>query len=561
MHSLKTSWKLLTNIRPILPSNLILARSHISLRTKSTLAPTQFSAKHFNSKFRMDSAQVTEIQPTVTALPSDTEKQEVKPKKITGKRKRSQRKLKKDLDDVLRYDIDNVRKSYWEKLDDKTKDTNEEERQNPFEHLQEIELVIRELAASGEGMGIIEDNGWVVLVPFVLPGEKIRARVYRSCWGYSFADLVEVLTPSPERISAPCKYFGTCSGCQFQHLTYEKQKEFKKNVVINAFKNFAPNVKSLTVNDVVGSPMEFGYRTKLTPHFQKPKSTLEKVEIGFAIQGRRQILDIEDCMIGTPSIQKGYGVMRDYVFENKDTYKRGATLLIRETNIPQENKDENGEVIYEKGYITDHKKIVTEMVEKHRFDFPAGSFFQNNASILPLLINYAAEHLQATEEDKSKIKYMVDAYCGSGLFAISCHAKFDKVLGVEISRDSVNYAKQNVELNNINNCEFIVGDAEEIFKEVKFDGNESAMVIDPPRKGCSDSFLDQLLKFAPARVVYVSCNVQTQARDLAYIHKKASESTAENPLPDYDVVDITPFDLFPQTKHIESVMTLVKRVL
>ncbi|ORX88865.1 uracil-5--methyltransferase, partial [Basidiobolus meristosporus CBS 931.73] len=553
--SIKTSWKFFHNIRATLPNRPFLARSPYFSRTK--LAPTSFATKNFSSYHKMETTQIAENQPNLPVpLPSE-EPEKAPAKKVTGKRKRSQRKLKKELDDVLRFDIDQVRKNYWSKLEDKEKDTNEEERQNPFEHLQEIELNIHQLAASGEGMGIIEENGWVVLVPFVLPGEKIRARVYRSCWGYSFADLVEVLTPSPERIAAPCKYFGSCSGCQFQHLTYENQKAFKKNVVKNAFANFAPNVTGLTINDVVGSPMEFGYRTKLTPHFQKPKSAMEKVEIGFAIQGRRQILDIEDCMIGTSSIQKGYSTMRDYVFENKDSYKRGATLLIRETNVLQETKDENGEATYEKGYITDHKKIVTELVGKHRFDFPAGSFFQNNASILPLLIQYASDHLQASEEDK--IKYMVDAYCGSGLFAISCHAKFDKVLGVEISRDSVNYAKQNVELNNIKNCEFIVGDAEEIFKEVQFDGDESAMVIDPPRKGCSESFLDQLLNFAPARIVYVSCNVQTQARDLAYIHKKASESAPENPLPMYDAVDITPFDLFPQTKHIESVMTLVKR--
>lgn len=163
-------------------------------------------------------------------------------------------------------------------------------------------------------------------------------------------------------------------------------------------------------------------------------------------------------------------------------------------------------------------------------------------------------------EGGKKVKYLVDAYCGSGLFSITCASKtFERVLGVEISEDSVKYARRNVELNQHHlpdvPCTYQVGDAETIFKGLDVPGTDTSLIIDPPRKGCSTSFLDQMIQFGPYRVAYVSCNVVTQARDLAYLEDQCKALG----VPGWRIEHLCGFDLFPWTAHVEGVALLVRR--
>lgn len=171
-----------------------------------------------------------------------------------------------------------------------------------------------------------------------------------------------------------------------------------------------------------------------------------------------------------------------------------------------------------------------------------GEFFQNNAFVLKLLVEHVAKQVRNTSN-----KYLVDTYCGSGLFGISLARYFHYVYGIEVSELAVNAARETALSNNISNIEFHCGSSEAIFKNIlSISNNETCIIIDPPRKGCDDSFLSQLFDFKPAQIIYISCDPSTQARD-------ASKIVANG----YKMNDITPFDMFPQTRHIENVITFI----
>ena len=394
----------------------------------------------------------------------------------------------------------------------------------PFSYHQEIELTIENLSNQGDGVGRVDN--WVVFVPYTLPGEHVRARVYRNDKNCSNADLIEVLTPSPERVQPQCPVFGYCGGCQYQHLNYEAQLKWKTEQVADLLRLQAG--LQLPVKPAIASPVTYGYRSKITPHFHKPKDA--KIgNIGFLKVGSRsEVCDIRQCPIAMEPLNEALPLVRKSVHQAAAQYKRGATILMR---------------VSEGGVITNNNAICTEHVGELTFNFLAGDFFQNNPYILPAFTGYVAEQACA-----GGARYLVDAYCGSGLFALSLAHRFEKVLGVEVSETSADWARANARSNGINHASFLAASAEAIFEQVDFPAEETAVVIDPPRKGCDMVFLNQLFAFGPKRVVYVSCNPATQIRDLAEFDKAG-----------YKVTEVQPFDLFPQTKHLECVATLEKQ--
>lgn len=393
----------------------------------------------------------------------------------------------------------------------------------PFAYHEEVELTIDKLSNQGDGVGRIDN--WVVFVPYALPGEKVRARIYRNDKNCSMADLVEVLEPSPLRVKPLCPVFGYCGGCQYQHLDYGAQLEWKTAQVADLLRLQAG--LELPVLPAIPSPEIYGYRSKITPHFHKPREA--KVgNIGFLKVGSRsEVCDIKQCPIAMAELNAALPLVRKSVHQSAAQYKRGATLLMR---------------VSEGTVITNHNAVCTEKVGDLTFNFLAGDFFQNNPFILPAFTGYVARQACA-----GGARYLVDAYCGSGLFALTLAPHFEKVLGVEVSETSADWARANARSNGINHADFLAASAEAIFERVDFPAEESAVVIDPPRKGCDMAFLNQLFAFGPARVVYVSCNPATQIRDLAEFAKAG-----------YKVVEVQPFDLFPQTKHLECVATLEK---
>jgi tRNA/tmRNA/rRNA uracil-C5-methylase (TrmA/RlmC/RlmD family) len=411
-------------------------------------------------------------------------------------------------------------------------------------------------------------SGWVVMVPFALPGERVRVRVFRNHRNYSEADLLEVLTPSPHRVAARCPLFTRCGGCQYQHLAYAEQLAWKRRQVEELLRHMAG--VDFPVAPTIPSQREFGYRSKLTPHFAVPRRPREEgagdrgqgtgvepdhaaitseaaagnpqpqtststggceaAAIGFLRQGTRfTLVDVPECPIATPEINAALPAVRDRTRARlaAGEYKRDATLLLRHA---------------EEGVVTDYDAVIHERVGDLRLRFLARDFFQNNPFILPAFTGYVRAQAAATGATR-----LVDTYCGSGLFALACAPAFARVAGVEVSETSVRFARENAAANGLANATFSAGDAATIFAGLgpEFAPADTVVVIDPPRKGCDASFLAQLFAFGPRGVVYVSCDPATQMRDLRDFLAAGYVLTA-----------VQPFDLFPQTRHLECVVTL-----
>jgi len=400
------------------------------------------------------------------------------------------------------------------------------------------------------------ESRWVVMVPFALPGERVKASVFRNHKNFSEADLVEVLKASPDRVGPRCELFGRCGGCQYQNFAYDQQLVWKRRQVEELLQHMAG--LEFAVAPTIGSPQQYNYRSKITPHFAGPRPAKssgftvqgspsktenmagpetvkreQKTEnlafpIGFLRQGTRfDLLDVPQCPIATAAINERLtGVRADIQTKAAaGAYPRGATVLLRDA----------GGIV-----TTEYDQVITEDVDGLKLRFLARDFFQNNPFILPVFTGYVRDQAAA-----SGARFLVDAYCGSGLFALRSAAAFERVAGIEISESSVAFARENATANGIANATFQAGDAAAIFAGLTFPAADTVVVIDPPRKGCDESFLQQLFTFGPRGVVYVSCDPATQMRDLKLFAASG-----------YTLTAVQPFDLFPQTRHLECVVTL-----
>jgi tRNA/tmRNA/rRNA uracil-C5-methylase (TrmA/RlmC/RlmD family) len=393
----------------------------------------------------------------------------------------------------------------------------------PFAYHQEITLEVVTLTNLGVGLGRVD--GWVVMVPYALPGEMVRARVFRNRANFSEADLVEVLQPSPARRMSECPLFGTCGGCQYQHLAYEEQLLWKQRQVGEVLARLG-GLEGAEVRPTHPSPKQYHYRTKLTPHYEPPYKG--EFPIGFLRTGsRRALVDVPQCPIATEAVNAALPAVRGELTARADKLKRGGTLLLREAD---------------EGVVTDPTREIGTSIGDTKFRFTAGDFFQNNPFTLPELVDYALSEALA-----GGARFLLDIYCGVGVFALCGRNKFERCLGVEVNAYAVQRAKQNAVLNQAANCEFAIGAAEAIFATTKFPAKAVAAIIDPPRAGCSEAFLQQLIAYGPARLVYVSCDPATQARDVKILSAGG-----------YRFLHAQPFDFFPQTRHIESVVTMEK---
>ena len=315
-----------------------------------------------------------------------------------------------------------------------------------------------------------------------------------------------------------CPLFGQCGGCQLQDLAYEDQLALKTEEVGKLY-------PGTSVGSCIPSPRPYGYRSKLTPHFPRPRLGRAPA-IGFLKVGLPpRTLDVPACPIATPVVNARLTLLRAEVHAQWDSYHRGATLLVREASS---------------GVTVDPRAVVTEVVGDLSLQFSASDFFQNNPFLLPRLADYVAG-----EARSGGARFLVDAYCGSGLLGLSAAPGFERVLGVELSPSSVRWARANATRNGRANCEFLAAQASAIFATIPFSGADTAVIVDPPRKGCGDDFLRQLIAFAPRTIVYVSCNPETQARDVAALCAAG-----------YHCRHVQPFDMFPQTRHVETVATL-----
>ncbi len=534
-----------------------------------------------------------------------------KAKRFKVKKKPKPEGLAGSVEEVLMFDIQNLL-ARQKVSEDAEAEANVESLPQPGD---EILVDVLELSSTGDGLAKQDGSDRIYVVPFTVPGDMVNVKVYQHVQdkGYWNADFISVVDPSPLRDDSriKCQYFARCSGCQFQMMDYSEQLKHKKTIVEKAYRNFSqlPHELVPEVLDTIGSPLQYGYRTKLTPHFDGPpgsnrrgyKKPLEQCPpIGFTPKTARRVLDIEDCPIATQAVRKGLTDERERMTKEFGNYQRGATILLRENTkrVPKsgDGKEGGGEAtpaedipsdavkvetdsyIDYKTCITDNNATSTEYIDDFTFTNPAGAFFQNNNSILSPFTAYIRQHALPPNPGPGQkpIRNLIDAYSGSGLFTITQASLFPGgSIGIDIADKSITFARRNAALNGLQEeqCRFIAADAPELFRSVSgYDADETVVVLDPPRKGCDASFLKQLLQFAPRRVVYVSCNVHTQARDVGVLVKGEVENTSteskegggeegqgeggEQKKTRYEIESIRGFDFFPQTGHVEGVAVL-----
>lgn len=549
---------------------------------------------------------MTEVDNASTSQTGQVEKRELtqqgifQPKKMRQPKKYTRKYRAKQVDatapmGVLQYEIKDILKEHElteVDIENDMKEILNDSAAFDFYHRIVENVEITRLSSNGDGLAFVPhplnaDKKQIAVIPFGYPGDVVDIRVFKSHPLYVESDLLKVHSSKIRKEDlVQCKYFGKCSGCQYQNLDYKTQLEFKRETIVNAFKYFAPlssSGKLPVVDTTQPSPLQYAYRTKLTPHFDVPRSIpydYKRPLFGFCLKGRPQwretegenqlVVDIENCPIATTIVNQGFTNERARYLQEYKKYKKGATVLLREntTKIDDDGQFETGNASinaanevskiettigdkkFVKTCVTEPRQVVREVINNYNFEFSAGEFFQNNNLILPIVTDYVKENLKINDSKPEDLNYLVDAYCGSGLFSITCLTSVSKVIGVDVSADSVKFAERNARLNGIENAKFIVGKAQEIFKSVDTPANRTSVILDPPRKGCDHVFLNQLAAYCPAKIVYISCNVHSQARDIEWFLHETAERT------NYTVESIKGFDFFPNTHHVESIAVL-----
>jgi tRNA/tmRNA/rRNA uracil-C5-methylase (TrmA/RlmC/RlmD family) len=368
-----------------------------------------------------------------------------------------------------------------------------------------ISLTVHDIAFGGEGVGRIDD--FVVFVPFVIIGETVEAEITEVKKNFARAKLLRVVTPSPERVTPECKYFGACGGCQYQHLDYAAQLRVKQKQIADLFERVG-KISRAVVAPVLPCPAPYGYRNRIMIRSQW-NGPAKKLEIGFIRWDKPFVEDITECKIAEPSLNEQITHVR--------------------ANPPP------------KGGI----KVVLR-VQPENWDVPADSFFQNNFFLLPKLVETVREFLSA-----GGARHLIDLYCGVGFFGIETADLVESFVGVEYDKLAIAAARKIAASRNLHNGEFIAAKVEDILPMLleKFSAEKTSVILDPPRKGCWPETLALLRETKPAQVIYVSCHPATMARDLNILCVDGV----------FELARVQPLDMFPQTQHVECVADLRRR--
>ena len=452
----------------------------------------------------------------------------------------------------------------------------------PVQQGKKYEITIQTLGASGEGVGRAAD--FTVFVPDALPGERVLARIDEIKKTYARGKLVEVLEKSPERTEPPCPIYDSCGGCQLQHLSYEGQLHWKRQQVVDAVERIG-GLSGIEVLPVLGAKEPWLYRNKMQFPVGKKRG---KTVIGCFAKGSHDIIDTRDCRIQKDGNNTIVNVMREIVErlhipvydedrhtgvlrhivgrigENgeamvvlvtatKDLPKaKEITRLLRE-RVPNIKSVQQNIQTYRNNVILGRetkllwgKPTIPDRIGRLRFSISARSFFQVNTEQAAVLYEKALEYAGLSGKET-----VIDAYCGTGTITLFLAQKAHRVYGIEIVKPAIEDAKKNARDNHIKNAAFLVGDATELMPRLCHENiRPHVIVVDPPRAGCTETVLKTFAAMRPDRIVYVSCNPATLARDLAILAKLG-----------YSTREIQPVDMFPQTSHVEAVTKLIRNDL
>ncbi len=385
-----------------------------------------------------------------------------------------------------------------------------------------LDLVLEAWGRLGEAMARCQ--GTDVFVFGGIPGEKVTAEVVRVHRRYAEAQVVEVLEPSPWRIQPPCSYYGQCTGCQWQHMDYQRQLEVKRDKVVDALKRVG-GFDDVDVSEVVPSPKQYGYRNHA-------RFTVGRQgELGFVHRQSRRFVKIDRCMLMHDGINSTLTELQDRCGETTQLSIR-AGQFTGDTLV--QPKLTNPDISLPTG-----QKTYQDSIDGRRFRVASPSFFQVN-------VEQAAKVAEVVQQalDLQKTDLLVDAYMGVGAFAALLAPHVRKVIGIEESSAAVADAKENIE--DLGNVELALGKTEAVLGLLE--ERPDAVVLDPPRAGCQAGALEALLRLLPPRIAYVSCDPETLARDLKVLCQDA-----------YTLDRVVPLDMFPQTHHVECVATLSRK--
>ncbi len=430
-----------------------------------------------------------------------------------------------------------------------------------------------------EGAGVAKIEGFPIFVENALPDEQAKIKVIKVNKGFAFGRLVELKQESAHRIDAPCPIYSQCGGCQLQHVSYEGQLEFKRKQVEQVLARIGKlDLNQVKVHPTLGMEDPWSYRNKA----QVPVGEREGgLVAGFYQKRSHDIIDMERCLIqqadnddvvqAVKRICEKYGirayneekhkgwlrhimvryglvtnelmvvfVTRTADFPHKaDMIKEITETFPRVKSIVQNINSKRTNVIFgDETNVIWGEEYIYDKIGDVKFAISARSFYQVNPEQTKVLYDKALEYAQLTGEES-----VIDAYCGIGTISLFLAQKAKKVFGVEIVPEAIEDANRNAELNGFTNAEFAVGEAEVVIPNWYKQGNKAdVIVVDPPRKGCDEALLRTILDMKPKRVVYVSCNPGTLARDLHLLEKGG-----------YETVEVQPVDMFPHTVHCEAV--------
>ncbi|MBY3622812.1 23S rRNA (uracil(1939)-C(5))-methyltransferase RlmD [Acinetobacter sp. CUI P1] len=463
----------------------------------------------------------------------------------------------------------------------------------PVNKNDEVMLDIIGMTHEGEGVGRVE--GFTLFVQGALPGEKVRAKVLKTKKQYGYAKLLNLVEASSARIAAPCEIYDQCGGCQLQHMDYAAQLAWKRQLVVDNLERIgklrvsggaggdaeAAQTDGIVVRPTLGMDEPWRYRNKA----QVPIGVTEGGLVGgFYARGSHRIIDMETCLIqhednddvvrkvkdigrklGITAYdeESGKGLLRHVVV--KVAFRTGEMMVVLVTNgdrIP--DVDEwIAEMRHEIPAVTsicqnvNTKKtnvifgdttrtlwgndVIYDYIGDVKFAISARSFYQVNPAQTEVLYGKTVEYAGLTGNET-----VIDAYCGIGTISLFLAQHAKQVYGVEIVREAIEDARANATLNGMDNVVFEVGASEDVIPNWKEQGvTADVIVVDPPRKGCDPRLLETILAMKPERVVYVSCNPSTLARDLRVLEDGG-----------YKTVEVTPVDMFPHTVHVECTVWL-----
>jgi 23S rRNA (uracil1939-C5)-methyltransferase len=468
-----------------------------------------------------------------------------------------------------------------------------------------IELTI-DRAAHG-GYGLARHDGFIVFVQGAIPGDRVTGRITRKKKDYAEAKVADLLDPSPDRLEAPCPYTGTCGGCQWQHMRYDAQLTHKRRLVEEAISRIG-SLSDIAVHRVIPSEKTFGYRNKMefsfsdrpwvVSHPPPPKGGETKGEsrtdfgqeavggmaLGLHVPGTfHKVLDIEACLLqqkqGNEILREvkryarhtgipAYGLkshrgfwrfltLRQSIHSDawmvnvvtsetrRDAVEPLAEILTRrfenvQTVVNNITAKKAAVAIGEREIVLSGQGTISDRIGDFSFQISANSFFQTNTLGAEKLYTEVRGFAELTGSE-----VVLDLYSGTGTIPIFLAPNAAEVIGMEIAASAVQDAERNCRVNGVRNCRFILGDIRENMKTLKV--KPDVLIIDPPRAGMHKEVLAGVMGLAAERVIYVSCNPSTLARDLAEMSRE------------YEVIEVQPVDMFPHTFHVEAVAKMVRR--